>query len=131
MENMINLEKFAGGALSEKFNIAFKEVLENIADVNTPHKAKRKLTIELEFITEEDRELSMVEIVAKTKLAPNKGISTKILIDRDGKGGILASEYGKQIKGQKYMQVDEETGEILKDDIEDIDVDIKGIKLVK
>ncbi|MCF6466374.1 replication terminator protein [Clostridium sp. Cult2] len=128
MNNMINLEKFAGGALTEKFNLALKDVLENIADPNTDHKIKRKLTLELTFVTEEDRELSMVDISTKTKLAPAKSVATKIIIDRDGNGGIVASEYNNQIKGQQYMKVDESTGEILQDDG---GVDTKGIKLIK
>ncbi len=126
---MINLEKFAGGALSEKFNMAFQEVLENIADPNTGHKAKRKITVDLTFEPNEERELSQVDIQVKTKLAPSKSVGTTILIDRDGQGGIIASEYNNQIKGQQFIRVDEDTGEILTDDEED--VDIEGIKLVK
>lgn len=130
MDNIINLEKFASGALSEKFNMAYKEVLENILDPNTDFKTKRKLTLELNFTLTEDRELSIVDISTKTKLAPNTPTSTKILIDRDGNGGIVASEYEKQYAGQRYMQVDEETGEIITDKKER-DIDIQGIKLVK
>lgn len=127
---MINLEKFADGALAEKFNIAFQDVLENIADPNTPHNIKRKLTVELEFVVDESRDLSVVGISTKTKLANPKVTATKIIIDRDGKGGIIASEYGKQIKGQQYLRVDEDTGEVL-DPNRDKKVDISGIKLVK
>ena len=130
MENMINLEKFADGALAEKFNIALKEVLENIADPNTPHKIKRKLTVDLTFETDEQRELSVVAIETKTKLANPKGVATKIIIDRDGKGGIIASEYMSQIKGQQYLRVDEETGEVL-DTNKDKNIDTSGIKLIK
>jgi len=126
---MIRLDSFAGGALEEKFNIALKEVLENIADPNTAHDTKRKLNIELTFQTDEDRELSTVIIETKTKLAQLMGVTTKIIIDRDGRGGIIASEYGKQIKGQTYIRVDEETGEIIEPSKDD--VDMKGIKLVR
>ena len=129
MEKMINLEKFAGGALAEKFNIALKEVLENISDPNTEFKTKRKLTLEFEFLASEDRELSIVAIAAKTKLAPTKSIATKILIDRDGNDGIIASEYNNQLKGQQYLEVDEETGEII--DPNNRKIDIAGIKLVR
>lgn len=129
MSKMINLEKFADGALTEKFNIALTEVLENIADPNTEENKKRKLTIELTFLPSEDREISFVDIVTKTKLEPKKSAMTTILIDKDGKGGIIASEYRKQIEGQRYIRVDEETGEILEPN--DTPVDIKGIKLVR
>ena len=129
MSKMINLEQFASGALAEKFNIALREVLENIADPNTPWKNKRKLTIELEFLPNEERELTMVDIVSKTKLVPTKPLGTMMLIDRDGNGGIVASEYRNQVKGQQYLEVDEETGEILSKG--ENEPDIKGIKLVK
>lgn len=127
MNNMINLEKFAGGALSEKFNLALREVLENIADPNTKAETKRKLTVELTFVPSEDRELSIVGIDTKTKLAATKSVATKILIDRDGQGGIIASEYNNQLKGQQYLQVDEDTGEILSPN----ELEKAGIKLVK
>lgn len=130
MDKMINLESFADGALAEKINIALKEVLENIADPNTDYKVKRKLNVVMTFSSGEDRELAEVSIVAKTKLAPAKALATKIVIGTDGKGGILASEYKKQVPGQSVMRVDEETGEILTTG-EEKEVDLTGIKLVK
>lgn len=131
MENMINLEKFAEGALAEKMNGALKEVLENIQDPNTDFKLKRKLTLEMTFVSGEDRELAEVSMIAKTKLAPNKLIATKIVIGTDGKGGVLASEYKKQVPGQSAMRVNEETGEILTTAEEKETINLEGIKLVK
>ncbi|WP_125153127.1 replication terminator protein [Clostridium rectalis] len=130
MEKMINLETFADGALAEKINMALKEVLENIADPNTEWKTKRKLTVDMTFASGEDRELAEVSIVAKPKLAPTKPLAAKIVIGTDGKGGILASEYKKQVPGQSVLRVDEETGEVLTT-AEEKEVDLKGIKLVK
>ena len=131
MENMINLEKFAEGALAEKMNGALKEVLENIQDPNTDFKLKRKLTLEMTFVSGEDRELAEVSMIAKTKLAPNKPIATKIVIGTDGKGGVLASEYKKQVPGQSAMRVNEETGEILTTAEEKETINLEGIKSVK
>lgn len=130
MENMINLEKFADGALSEKMNMALKEVLENIADPNTDYSKKRKLTLEITFEPDEERELAALSIITKTKLVPTTPIATKIVIGTDGKGGILASEYKKQIPGQSYMRVDEETGEVVTDGPGE-KINLDGIKLVK
>ncbi|MBY6950321.1 replication terminator protein [Clostridium sporogenes] len=130
MEKMINLETFADGALAEKVNMALKEVLTNITDPNTSWKTKRKLTLDITFSAGEDRELAMLDIVAKTKLAPAKALNSKIVIGTDGKGGILASEFKNQIPGQSTMRVDEETGEVLTT-AEEKEVDLKGIKLVK
>lgn len=126
-EKMINLENFAGGALTEKFNIAFQEIIENIADPNTKPEIKRKLTLELTFVPSEDRELSLVDINTKTKLAPPKATATKVLIDSNGEGGIIASEYNNQIKGQQSLRVDEDTGEI----IDYNDLEREGIKIIK
>lgn len=130
MENMINLESFADGALAEKVNMALKEVLANITDPNTEYKTKRKLTIDMTFTAGEDRELTEVDIVAKTKLAPAKPLNTRIIIGTDCKGGVLASEFKKQIPGQSTMRVDESTGEIITT-AEEKEIDLDGIRLVK
>lgn len=128
MENKINLETLADGAFTEKVNIALKEVLNNIADPNTDWKKKRKLTIDLTFTAREDRELTAVDIICKPKLEPAKPLNTTIIMGTDGKGGIIASEFKKQIPGQSSMRVDEETGEVL---FTGEEMNLKGIKLVK
>lgn len=130
MEKFINLEQFADGAFAEKVNIGLKEVLANIRDLNTDWKKKRKLTIELTFSAREDRELTSVDIIAKPKLEPAKPLSTTIVMGNDGKGGIMASEFKKQITGQSVMRVDEETGEVLTT-AEEKEIDLEGIRLVK
>lgn len=38
----VNLERFAGGALQEKFDFAMAQVVENMMDPNTPWKNKRE-----------------------------------------------------------------------------------------
>lgn len=129
-ENIINLEQFADGALAEKINMALKEVLGNIADPNTEWKTKRKLTLDMTFQSGEDRELTEVSIVAKPKLAPTKPLAAKIVIGIDGKGGILASEYKKQVPGQSVMRVDGDTGDV-KTTGEERSIDLKGVRLVK
>lgn len=126
-EKMINLETFANGALSERMDQALKEVLENIADPNTDSKPKRKLTLEMKFTTSEDRELTEVEITAKTKLAPRSAVSTKIIIDRDLDGEVLGTEFKKQLPGQQVLKVDSETGEVLEGNKEDL----SGLQVIK
>lgn len=135
MDKMINLETLADGALAEKVNIALREVLSNIADPNTEWKTKRKLIVDITFVAQEDRELALLDIQTKTKLAPPKSVGTKIVIGTDGKGGIMASEFGKQIPGQSTMRIDEETGEVTTTAEERAELEEKfnteGIKLVK
>lgn len=135
IEKIINLETLAEGGLTEKVNMALQDVLNNIADPNTDYKVKRKLTVDITFVSQEDRELALLDIQTKTKLAPPKSIGTKIVIGTDGKGGIMASEFGKQIPGQSVMRVDEETGEVLttaeEKAEEEQQFNTDGIKLVK
>lgn len=135
MGKIINLETLAEGGLTEKVNMALREVLNNIADPNTDYKVKRKLTIDITFISQEDRDLALLDIQTKTKLAPPKSIGTKIVIGTDGKGGVMASEFGKQVPGQSVMRVDEETGEVLttaeEKAAQEQQFNTEGIKLVK
>ena len=134
MVKMINLETFAEGALAERMNQALGEVLENIADLNTDSNPKRKLTLEMTFTTDEDRELTNVEISSKVKLAPRSKVTTKIMIDRDLNGTVLGTEFKKQVKGQTYMKVDDETGEVFMGgtgEHEEIETELAGLQIVK
>lgn len=126
MEN-ISLDKFAGGALAERVNQAIQQVLENIKDPNTDHKVKRKVTVDITFVTDEEREMSQVTVLAKTKLAPKVPVKAVILIDTDMNGEVLGTEFRKQIPGQQVMVLDKETGELqeLEEKLE------AGLQLVK
>lgn len=123
------IERFGGRALQEKFETAFKKVVENLQDQNTSFKIKRAITIKLEFVQNEARDDVSVSVDVVEKLAPQAGMKTSFFIGKDLKTGeIFAEEYGKQIKGQMSFQdyeqpapiqkiegdvVDTETGEIL------------------
>ena len=125
----VNLEQLAGGALQEKFDDAMDKVLKNMMDPNTPWKNKRAITVTVTFEQNEERDDVNVAVNVTTKMAPVKGIATKMSIGKDLKTGeIYAEEYGKQIRGQMSMEdyqrqqqeaademtktVDVETGEI-------------------
>lgn len=123
----VNLETFAGGALQEKFDDAMDKVLVNMTDPNTPWKNKRKITVEVTFEQNEDRDDSTVNVSVVPKLAPVKPVSTRMAIGKDLETGeVFAEEYGSQCRGQMTMDdyqrqqeqvvdgktVDTETGEI-------------------
>lgn len=128
MAATINLDKFAGGALAERANQAITQVLENIKDPNTDHKMKRKVTLELTFVTDEAREMTQVGVLAKTKLAPQLPVSSVILIDTDKDGEVLGTEFRKQIPGQQSIVVDQETGEVVEPQVEKLEA---GLQLVR
>ncbi len=113
MSKIIDLNEFACGAMAEQVNIELAKVLKNIADPNTDYKAKRKLVITLTFTTDESRDMTVVDVKTQSKLAPQKALNTKILIGQDFETGqIIGKEYKKQVPGQMFLDVDEETGEI-------------------
>ena len=128
--NKVELQGLVGGALQEKFSRSFERVIENLQDVNTSFKNKRKITITLDFTQNESRDDVQVTVDVVEKLAPQAGMKTSFYIGKDLKSGELyAEEYGKQIKGQMSLQdletpvqtvqkigediVDTETGEVV------------------
>lgn len=122
-----NLETFAGGALQEKFDDAMQKVLQNMLDPNTPYKNKRKITVDISFEQNEDRQDVSVNVSVVPKLAAVRPAETRMTIGKDlATGKCYAEEYGNGIKGQMSFDdlqgqeraivdgraVDLETGEI-------------------
>lgn len=134
----ISLHDVAGGALQEKVNQAFEQVMKNMQDPNTPWKNKRKINLTLTFIQNEDRTDCTCDISVDTKLAAVKPVSTKFCTEKDvSTGEIFAQEYGPGIRGQMAFEdveqntedktveidgniVDTETGEVVKDSVIDL-----------
>lgn len=88
----MNLAELAGGAVAERFDLEMQKVLDNIMDPNTDSKKARKISLTLTFKTDENRDVAIVGIDAKTSLAPALIPSTKILMDRDGAGKVVGAE---------------------------------------
>jgi hypothetical protein len=110
MQNM-NIANIADGALVEQVDIEILRVLENILDPNTDPEKKRKITIVLEFISDDRREVSDVKFTTKSVLAPQKAITTRIAFDINKSGNIVAEELRKNaLKGQLCM---DDNGEII------------------
>lgn len=102
--NTIELQGILGGALQEKFNKSFERIIDNLQDVNTSSRDKRKITISLEFTQNELRDDVAVKINVVEKLAPQTPMKTAFSIGKDLRTGELyATEYGKQIPGQMSM----------------------------
>lgn len=102
----IRIDSFAGGVLKEKFEEELTKVLENIADPNTKEETVRKISLDIKFKPDSDREIAQVEINSKSALAGTKSVGTMIMIGRDlEKNKVFASEFGKsQIKGQMNIK---------------------------
>lgn len=128
----VELKNIAGGALQAKFNKAMEAVVANLLDPNTPSKDKRKITIEMTFVTDEERTQVASTVSVKQKLAPLHPINTQFGIGKDLKdGGNFIEEYGQHLPGQMALNenvneqtingqvVDTDTGEVLESKVVD------------
>ena len=81
-----NLQTIADGSISELFERELAEVMDNIDDPNTPASEPRKITIEITFKPDEQREAIQTQVCCKAKLASvNPHISTIFAVRDDGK----------------------------------------------
>ena len=128
----VELKNIAGGALQAKFNKAMEAVVANLLDPNTPSKDKRKITIEMTFVTDEERTQVASTVSVKQKLAPLHPINTQFGIGKDLKdGGNFIEAYGQHLPGQMVLNenvteqtingqvVDTDTGEVLESKVVD------------
>lgn len=128
----VELQSIVGGALQEKFDRAFERVVENLGDVNTKWKEKRKITITIGFSQNELRNDVAVDVSVVEKLAPQSPLETRFAIGKNLKTGeMYAEEYGMQVRGQMSLDdyapeqevdgkvVDTDTGEVIEDNVMD------------
>lgn len=106
MENLkqISLDKFAKGALLEKFNLEMEKVSSNINDPNTSKTAQRTVTIKLVIKPDEDG-ISATTFSVTSSLAAAKEGSTKLIFgyDYDNKRGLV-NEFNADMVGQIDME---------------------------
>lgn len=117
----VSLEQIMGGGLQEQFGKSFDRVIENLADPNTGFKEARKITIELKFTQNENRDDVSCAVSVKEKLAAQAPMQTAFVVGKNLKTGeMYAEEYGRhnRLNGQMSvdeMAVDPDTGEVLEE----------------
>lgn len=89
----MDLSKLAGGAVAERVDLVWQELLHNVMDPNTDPKKPRKLTIELTFTPGQQRDMGNVTTVVKAKLEPATGIESTIMMGMNSSGEIESAEY--------------------------------------
>lgn len=106
MQRIVDLNEFANGGLSERFNEELMKCLENIYDPNTDPTKTRTVSIKVKLVGDAERNMANVSIEADSKLVPATALPAKMLIDHDGNGQLTGAELKSGIPGQTYLEED-------------------------
>jgi hypothetical protein len=88
----VSFADIADGSVIYKANDVLAEVARNILDPNTAAKTVREITIKVRFHPNENRDLVMVSVDARPKLAPMKPALTALFLAQKVNGEIVMSE---------------------------------------
>lgn len=107
--------QMAKGAIQERVDYEVSKVIDNILDVNTEAKAKRKITLTIEMKPDENRQFISLSASAKSTLAPVIPIGTTLGIAADSNGEMVIVESTPQVPGQLSMSgTEQEPPKLLK-----------------
>lgn len=103
-----SLLQMAKGAIQERVDYEVSRVVDNILDMNTEAKVKRKVTLTITMTPDEDRQVVKIEAAAKSTLAPVTPVGTSLVITADGNGEMILAEIVPQVPGQLSMSGQEQ-----------------------
>lgn len=115
MKNIdINILQLAQGAVQEKLDREFEKVFENIQDPNVNATAKRTITLKIDLVPDDVRQVVKTNVTATSKLAPTDPVTTTILTGKDlTTNKIEARELQSGVPGQTYIDEKETLEQIL------------------
>lgn len=70
-EKRVSILNMAKGALEEEVNLQMAKVAQNLIDPNTDWKKARKLIVTLDFVTDEQREITRVLLLRQSLCLQN------------------------------------------------------------
>lgn len=109
----MKLSEMLEGAVQEKFDESLKRVAENVQDPNVPAKAKRSITIKIDFIPDEARDMGIINVDCKESLAGSEPIRARALMGKDRNGAVIVEDVRqKKFNFDEEEDVDTETGEV-------------------
>lgn len=92
MKSKKQILEMARGALMERANYELERIVENILDPNTPAAKKRKLTVTLELLPDEDRRMIQISATAKSALMATTPIQAAFWLSADDNGVPVMQE---------------------------------------
>lgn len=108
-ENRKSIMEMARGAIMERVDYEMTRVVDNIMDYNTKATAKRKITVTLEFVPDDNRGNVIVSATAKSTLATTNPVKTSLYVAGDRtKGHVRVAEMVPNIPGQMNFDGEEE-----------------------
>lgn len=96
----VSLLQAMQGAINERVDYEMEKVVDNILDVNTEAKKKRKITVTFELTPDEDRSVIGLSVSAKSTLAPVMPIGSSLVLGPDENGEVTLAEWVKEVPGQ-------------------------------
>lgn len=112
MQNM-KLNTLAGGAVQEHFERELSRVVDNLTDLSTDPKKKRKITLTLDLTTNDNRDYIAVDVQAKSTLTPTNATEFALMTGVSDKGNREVAELKSGAKGQSFIDDD---GDLKNDD---------------
>lgn len=96
--------QMARGAFEERVDVEMAKVIDNILDPNTKATQKRKLTLSLELVPDDDRTNILVQFAVKSALAPMVPARTSLWVaGEEATGEVQVVEMVPQVPGQMSM----------------------------
>ena len=109
MQDPKSILQMARGAFLERVDTEMAKVIDNILDLNTKPTAKRKLTLTIEFVPDDERQNIGVGFTVKPTLAPMVPARTTLWVAGENETGeCQVVEMVPQVPGQMSMDGEEQ-----------------------
>lgn len=100
----MDLERFSEGKLLKMIRDGIGEILDNIANSDTPPAAKRVLTIKVTFRPAKDRKNIKVQVETRINKAPVRTGESNMFVGEDLNGKPVFYPANEQIPGQLSVE---------------------------
>lgn len=113
VEQLADINTIGAGAAAEKFAIELKRVLENIRDPNTQPDAPRKIVMQWTFTPDDDREVVITAITARSVLGATKPTGDLMYVGRAGGetvATVMHGPSGLEDPRQGVLPIDQKAG---------------------